>query len=123
MNRNIKIAFLFAVCAVFVVSFCGEAEAASGVFGTLKDKTVIFASRLRVFAYAISCFGIVMFTFLAISGKINFKHLGYIFISLFMLSATGAIIDYFSGGHADLASSKNFNDTYMNAVPRSSLGS
>ncbi len=122
MNRNMKIAFLFAVCAVSVVSFCGEAEAApSGVFGTLKDKTVIFASQLRVFAYAISCFGIVMFTFLAISGKINFKHLGYIFISLFMLSATGAVIDYFSGSHANLKS--EFNDTYMNAVPRSSLGS
>lgn len=122
MNRNIKIAFLFAVCAVSVVSFCGEAEAApSGVFGTLKDKTVIFASQLRVFAYAISCFGIVMFTFLAISGKINFKHLGYIFISLFMLSATGAVIDYFSGSHANLET--EFHDTYMNAVPRSSLGS
>ena len=31
MNRNMKIAFLFAVCAVSVVSFCGEAEAASGI--------------------------------------------------------------------------------------------
>ena len=71
MNRNMKIAFLFAVCAVSVVSFCGEAEAASGVFETLRQKTATFASQLRVFAYAISCFGIVMFTFLAISGKIN----------------------------------------------------
>ena len=121
MNRNMKIAFLFAVCAVSVVSFCGEAEAASGVFETLRQKTATFASQLRVFSYAISCFGIVMFTFLAISGKINFKHLGYIFISLFMLSATGAVIDYFSGSHANLKS--EFNDTYMNAVPRSSLGS
>lgn len=69
MNRNMKIAFLFAVCAVSVVSFCGEAEAASGVFETLRQKTATFASQLRVFAYAISCFGIVMFTFLAISGK------------------------------------------------------
>ena len=86
-----------------------------------RQKTATFASQLRVFAYAISCFGIVMFTFLAISGKINFKHLGYIFISLFMLSATGAVIDYFSGSHANLKS--EFNDTYMNAVPRSSLGS
>ena len=92
-----------------------------GVFETLRQKTATFASQLRVFAYAISCFGIVMFTFLAISGKINFKHLGYIFISLFMLSATGAVIDYFSGSHANLKS--EFNDTYMNAVPRSSLGS
>ena len=47
MNRNMKIAFLFAVCAVSVVSFCGEAEAASGVFETLRQKTATFASQLR----------------------------------------------------------------------------
>ena len=46
MNRNMKIAFLFAVCAVSVVSFCGEAEAASGVFETLRQKTATFASPI-----------------------------------------------------------------------------
>ena len=90
MNRNMKIAFLFAVCAVSVVSFCGEAEAASGVFETLRQKTATFASQLRVFAYAISCFGIVMFTFLAISGKINFKHLGYIFYQFVYVIGNGS---------------------------------
>lgn len=115
-----KSMFFCIMCIAAIVLMSGDAMAA-GVFASLKQKTISFASQLRVFAYAISCFGIVMFTFLAISGKINFKHLGYIFISLFMLSATGAIIDYFTGSHAKLQT--EFNDTYMNTVSHSSLGS
>lgn len=116
-KRNV---FLFIICVALVLLVSNDAMA-ENVFDALKKKTVSFASQLRVFAYAISCFGIVMFTFLAISGKINFKHLGYIFISLFMLSATGAIIDYFTGSHANLKT--EFSDTYMDTVSHSSLGS
>ncbi len=119
MRTETKIALICTLSFMLVIAFSGQAEAA-GVFDTLRERTTVFATKLRVLAYAISCFGIVMFTFLAISGKINFKHLGYIFISLFMLSATGAIIDYFSGSHAKLET--NFNDTYTRAVPTSSLG-
>lgn len=121
MNGNKKILVLSLLCIVFTMMFCNTALADGGVFDALRDKTSAFAIQLRVLAYVISCFGIVMFTFLAISGKINFKHLGYIFISLFMLSATGAIIDYFSGSHAHLES--KFGDTYMKDVSHSSLGS
>lgn len=116
-----KSIFFCIILAAVVLLTCEDAMAAGGVFASLRGKTISFASQLRVFAYAISCFGIVMFTFLAITGKINFKHLGYIFISLFMLSATGAIIDYFTGSHAKLKT--EFHDTYMNAVSHSSLGS
>ncbi len=123
MNGNKKILVLSLLCIVFTIMFCNTALADEDgdVFKALRDKTSAFAIQLRVLAYVISCFGIIMFTFLAISGKINFKHLGYIFISLFMLSATGAIIDYFSGSHAHLES--KFGDTYMKDVSHSSLGS
>ncbi len=114
--------FLCIACIIAVLMISSDAMAA-GVFAELRTRTISFASQLRNLAYAISCFGIVMFTFLAISGKINFKHLGYIFISLFMLSATGAIIDYFTGSHANLAAEYNLNDTYMKTVQHSSLGS
>ncbi len=118
MKKGILFCF---VCILVLFLMSGETMAAEvTVLETIRAKTASFARQLRIFAYAISCFGIVMFTFLAISGKINFKHLGYIFISLFMLSATGAIIDYFTGSHARLET--EFNDTYMRAVPHSSLG-
>lgn len=118
MRKDTKIALLIVVCLVLTVAFCGDATAA-GIFDTLKTKTTDFARRLRVLAYAISGFGVVMFSFLAITGKINFKHLGYIFISLFMLSAMGATIDYFSESKYKLATS--FNDTYTKAVCHSSI--
>ena len=94
MNRNKKILVLSLLCIVFTIMFCNTALADEdgGVFKALRDKTSAFAIQLRVLAYVISCFGIIMFTFLAISGKINFKHLGYIFISLFMLSAIPATL-------------------------------
>lgn len=113
--------FLCVICIALIVLMSNDAMAAEDVFSALRKRTISFASQLRVFAYGISCFGIVMFTFLAISGKINFKHLGYIFISLFMLSATGAIIDYFTGSHASLKT--EFSDSYMRTVSHSSLGS
>ncbi len=107
--------FLVLVC--LFVFICDEANA--DVFDTLRRKTNNFVIGLRTLAYVISCFGMVMFTFLAITGKINFKHLGFIFISLSMLSATGAIIDYFSGSSIKLET--EFNDTHTNFVCMSSL--
>ena len=71
------------------------------IFNTLADDTTSFAVKFRNFAYVISGFGIIMFTFLAIGGKINFKHLGYIVICLFMLSAVGSIIAYITNGGSE----------------------
>jgi len=94
---------------------CGEA--AADIFDTLSIKTTNFAKGLRNIAYVISGFGIIMFTFLAISGKINFKHLGYISISLFILAAMGAFIDYttYGLGVDKKELSAEFGDTYQNA--------
>lgn len=67
------------------------------IFGFLKAHAITFAVGLRNIAFCLAGFGIIMFTFLAISGKINFKHLGYIFISLFLLAGVGMFISYWSG--------------------------
>jgi len=117
MTRKGKIVLCCLLVVAFVFVLCPDASA--DVFEELKKRSVSFSKHLRILAYAISGFGIIMFTFLAICGKINFKHLGYIFISLFMLSGTGALIDYFSGSHANLKS--EFNDTYTKAACNSSI--
>ena len=121
MRKN-GILKILVLALLITVIFMPDAMAADGVFETIRNRTTKFARELRVLAYVISCFGIIMFTFLAISGKINFKHLSYIFISLCMLSATGGIVDYFSGDYPKLASSENLNDTFTAQAPSSSLG-
>ncbi|MCM1323712.1 MAG: hypothetical protein NC218_06085 [Acetobacter sp.] len=106
--------YIFAV--LFIISllfFNNEAYADAGVFDDLANRTGKFAEDLRKLAYVISGFGIIMFTYLAICGKINFKHLGYIFISLFFLSGMGALITYAKGGNNALV--YKFNDTYVAA--------
>ncbi len=104
------------------------AEGGIALFGKLSGSATTFAIGLQQVAFVLGGFGVVMFTFLAICGKINFKHLGYIMICLFFLSGTGLMISYLTGGKANnsLGSLKQFakpttftsgnvGDTYQNA--------
>lgn len=96
---NVKKILLTSILSLVFVLLCTSASYAdAGIFTDLSDRTTDFAVGLRNLAYVISGFGIVMFTFLAIGGKINFKHLGYIVLCLFMLSAVGSIIWYLTDG-------------------------
>ncbi len=99
----------------------------SNIFDFFSGRAINFAVGLRNVAFCLAGFGIIMFTFLAISGKINFKHLGYIFISLFLLSGVGLFISYWTGGHAELGALKQFasprtftekgvNDTFSSSL-------
>lgn len=106
MRKQEKI--LFVLCFLFVLFI--SIDASADVFGTLATRATMFARGLRKLAYVIACFGIIMFTWMAIFGKISFRHLGFIFMSLFLLSGMGALIDEYSGGYAALES--NFDDTY-----------
>lgn len=117
MRNRINLIILSILCISFSMFICGTVEASDGdIFGILSGKASSFAKSLRTLAYVISGFGIVMFTFLAISGKINFKHLGYISISLFILAAMGAFIDYITSGTPGKTSLKTtFGDTYEKA--------
>lgn len=110
----------------------GSGGTGEGLFKFLSDRAINFAIGFRNVAFCLAGFGIIMFTFLAISGKINFKHLGYIFISLFMLSGVGMFISYWTGGSADLGNLKgyarpatftegNTGDSYKN-IGNSSFG-
>ena len=98
---NVKKIFLLGLLslALLVVdsTFCYAAD----IFDSLAGRTTNFAVGLRNLAYTISGFGIIMFTFLAIGGIINFKHLGYIVLCLFMLSAVGSMIAYITNGGSE----------------------
>lgn len=124
MTKTKKIE-LFLICLLLVSVFCvGNASAAGEstpeVFRFFSEKTTSFARQLRGLAFAISGFGIIMFTFMAICGKINFKHLGYIMISLFILSGVGLVISYMTGG--DAAKGLNFNQLYGDSLAIQNAG-
>ena len=120
MISKFKIHILVVICVTFSMFICGDANA--DIFDILSLKTTNFAKGLRNIAHVISGFGIIMFTFAAISGKINFKHLGYISISLFILAAMGAFIDYVTlGTGQDTSLSAEFKDTHQKAVCQSGL--
>jgi len=102
MTGKNKIILLAMLLLVFTVCCCDSVWAANApnVLKTLGGRTQTFARQLRSFAFIISGFGIIMFTWAAIFGKINFRHLGYIMISLFFLSGVGLFISYMTGGDA-----------------------
>ena len=95
MGNFRKIAVLSVSAFLFTLIFCCEAEAS--IFGTFAGRATTFAKGFQNLAFCMAGFGIVMFTWMAIFGKINFKHLGYIFICLFLLSGTGLFISYITG--------------------------
>jgi hypothetical protein len=97
MLQNRKILILCLLCFFLcLISYDAQAD----VFGKFSTRALNFAVGLRGFAFVLSGFGIIMFTWMAIFGKINFKHLGYIYICLFMLSGVGLLINYIVGGQA-----------------------
>ena len=76
----------------------GLAGCTSGdIFDQVTCKVLGFVSDLRLLAYIISGFGMIVFTYGAIFNKINWKHFSYIAVSLFLLSVMGSFIQYFSG--------------------------
>ena len=87
------------------------------IFAILKAKIYSTLVDLRKIVYVIAGFGLVMFAVLAIFNKVSYKHLGYIMISLCLLSLMFPFLEYFSGQGTIQAASqtqmdfKNFLDT------------
>jgi len=115
MSKSQKIFILSILCFVVALCVSGNAYAAEGgVFGAFSERTTSFARQLRSFAFILSGFGIIMFTWAAICGKINFKHLGYIMISLFIVSGVGLLISYITGG--DASENLNFRQLWSDSL-------
>lgn len=115
MTKYKKI-FLFSVVLAFF-SICVMSNAYAGaeaIFKELAERIGSFASGFRKIALVMGAFGLVMFTFMAISGKINFKHLGYITICLFILGGVATFISSDIVGREELPSTFNTgDDTYQ----------
>lgn len=90
---------------VFIFALVNDAFAGDGeIFDKLAIKAGIVGSGLRRSGFIIAGLGLVMFTFLAIFNKIQWKHLAYIMFSTALLSGMIAMMNFFrEGGNTDEA--------------------
>ncbi|MDO4184005.1 MAG: hypothetical protein Q4D11_02030 [Rhodospirillales bacterium] len=93
-SKNIP--FIAILSVVFCIAIVSDAAAAN-IFETVKDKVYTTLQDLRGIIYIVGGFGLICFTFAAIFGHINFKHLATISFSLFLVAAMGLFISYFTG--------------------------
>lgn len=77
---------------------CSADEIGGNVFLLIACKATTTLADLRVIAYIISGFGMVALAYVAIFGKMNWKHLANIGIGLFLLSMMTPFIEYFTTG-------------------------
>ena len=82
----------------------------SEVFDTITLKAMTTLKDLRYLAYIISGFGIIVFAYGAIFGKISWKHLGNIGIGLFLIAMMAPVIEYFTRAEGGDGSSLKFGD-------------
>lgn len=98
-NKISLIAFLSV--AVIILSVA-DAEAASGIFEKMRSKVATTLRDLRMLIYVVGGIGLITFTFAAIFGKISFKHLANICISLFLVSMIAPFVTFFTGDNTAL---------------------
>lgn len=72
------------------------------IFETLRCMIANTLRDIRNIVYVVGGIGLITFTFAAIFGKISFKHLANICISLFLLSMMSPFVAFFSGSETAL---------------------
>ena len=100
-------------CQSLRETLSGETEGKNGgktynIFHYLACKITSIIADLRVIVYILAGFGMIMFAYGAIIGKINFKQLAYMGIGLFILSMTTSVIEYIV--FSDKSSSLEYGD-------------
>ena len=73
------------------------------IFETLRCMIANTLRDIRNIVYVVGGIGLITFTFAAIFGKISFKHLANICISLFLLSMMSPFVSFFTGSESALA--------------------
>lgn len=94
MRINIS-AFLFIMILSLFLSDMAYAD--SAVFSKLKTTAGEIGSGLKQVGYAAAGLGLIALTFGAIFGKVNWKTLGYIMLSCFILTMMTAVIGKMKG--------------------------
>ena len=89
MKKYLPVMVFFLTLTLISDAYAG---AAGDIFDKLAMKAGVVGSGLRRSGFAIAGLGMIMFTFLAIFNKIQWKHLAYIMFSTAVLSGMIALI-------------------------------
>lgn len=91
---------MYILLYIFLVILCltTDAFAAGDIFAEVRKKVAHALNDLKGVVYIIGGLGLIAFSFAAVFGKISFKHLATISLSLLLVSSMGMFIHYFSGG-------------------------
>ncbi len=110
-NRSLLLLVTF-----FLLLCIAEAHADSGIFSEVREKIIKVLNGLKGVIYIMGGFGLIAFSFAAVFGKISFKHLATISLSLLLVSSMGLFIQYFSNDEQDIGSKIKYGD-FLNAFP------
>ncbi|MBP5352410.1 MAG: hypothetical protein J6Y91_01420 [Alphaproteobacteria bacterium] len=104
--------YLFGIALVAGIMLAGEAQA--DIFDSLAGKAGVIGQGLQSSGFIIAGVGLIVFTFMAIFNKIQWKTLAYIMFSTALLSAMIAVIGWASGGKSRSATgSLKFDQGYV----------
>ena len=104
--------YLFGIALLAGVMLAGEARA--DIFDSLASKAGVIGEGLQSSGFIIAGVGLIVFTFMAIFNKIQWKTLAYIMFSTALLSAMIAVIGWVSGGKSRTATaSLKFDQGYV----------
>ena len=95
----------------------GSGGSGGDIFTILQRKIYNTLVDLRSIVYMIAGFGLAAFAVAAIFNKISYKHLGYIMVSLCLLSLMFPFLEYFSGETLESAQQKQL--TFKNFLAAS----
>ncbi len=92
-SKLFKLSFLMSLTA-FLLLAASPAYAAN-VFETITGRAVGVLTGVKQLVFVLAGFGIIAFAFMAIFGKLSWKHFAHIAIGLFLVASMGLFIQYF----------------------------
>ena len=81
--------------AAFSLLFFADAAYAANVFETISQRAASALTSIKQLVFILAGFGLISFAFMAIFGKISWKHFANIAIGLFLVASMGLFIQYF----------------------------
>ncbi len=103
---------LLALTVVFTLALSGDADAATSVMTTAKNKAVSVFKAVKTIVFVVGGFGLVALAFQAIFGKVKWPWFAGLAVGLAILAAAGAIVDYATGANT---AQTDLSDSFQNS--------
>ncbi len=91
---------------------------ADGIFGIVRERTVIVFRNVRSIVFILGGFALVALAVMAIFGKPNWKWFAMLAVGIFVVAIAGAIVEYLAGQETDLGNTIQTQPTQTQPVYR-----